>query len=177
MQSKSPQELTQARLKELLEFEPETGVFRWKVSRGFGPTRRNPGDVAGAVYGNGSHYIVVDRQSHPSHRLAFLWMTGAWPDHDVDHINGDRLDNRWINMRPASRKENMHNRGRANKNNKSGLLGVSWSKQKSKWIAQIMADGRAHYVGLFPTPELAHAAYLKAKDELHPTHMRLRDGR
>lgn len=161
-------ELTQARLKELLHYDPETGIFTWKVARGFGPTRRNPGDVAGAVYGNGSHYIVVDRQSHPSHRLAFLWMTGAWPEHDVDHINGDRLDNRWINM---------HNRGRANKNNKSGLLGVSWSKQKSNWIAQIVADGRTHRLGCFTTPELAHAAYLKAKDDLHPTHMRLRDGR
>lgn len=168
-------ELTQSRLKELLEFEPETGVFRWKVVAGRGSCRRNPGDVAGSVGLGGYVTIGFGGKSYYAHRLAFLWMTGAWPEHEIDHIDGDRGNNRWANLRDITRAENTHNLGHNSRPNSSGFVGVTWWGRDSMWRAQIKVDGVGRHLGYFPTPELAHAAYLKAKDELHPTHMRLRN--
>lgn len=167
-------QLTQSRLKELLDYEPETGVFRWKVVAGRGPCRRNPGDVAGSVGLGGYVTIRFGGKSYYAHRLAFLWMTGAWPEHEVDHIDGVRTDNRWMNLRETSRKTNAHNTGGLRANNTSGLVGASWHKQSGRWRAAITLNNRVIHIGLFATIELAHAAYLKAKDELHPTHRRLR---
>lgn len=166
-------QLTQSRLKELLDYDPETGVFRWKVARG---GRANKvGAVAGATSGGGYRQICIDYTYHKSHRLAFLWMTGAWPEHEVDHINGVRDDNRWVNLRHATRHENVRNIGPHRANNTSGFIGVSWNKGRGRWSASIGLNSRVRCIGYFPTPELAHAAYLKAKDQLHPTHMRLRN--
>ena len=165
------EQLTQSRLKELLHYDPETGIFTWRVGR--------PGCAAGKATGSkhrtlGYVQIGVDRKILYAHRLAFLYMTGVWPVEQVDHVNGDRADNRWINLRQVSHSENMQNIGGPRADNTSGLLGVCWNKRDSNWNAQIKAHGRRVNLGGYPTPEAAHAAYLKAKDELHPTHRRLR---
>ena len=96
-----------------------------------------------------------------------LWITGAWPEHDVDHINGVRNDNRWSNLREVTRTVNIQNQRIAQTRNVAGLLGVSFEKARNKYKAGIVAGGKYHNLGRFNTAEEAHAAYLKAKRELH----------
>lgn len=156
-------QLTQSRLKELLDYDPETGVFTQNGVR--------LGSNKGC---NGYVRITIGRKSYRAHRLAFFWMNGAWPKLDVDHINGVRDDNRWRNLREVTRHENCCNIGGAKSNNKSGFLGVSLKKSTGRFQAQIYKAGKYVHLGYHPTAEAAHAAYLKAKDELHPTHQRLR---
>lgn len=163
--------LTQSELKALLDYNPDTGVFTWKVASN---NRIHIGQVAGSLGPCGYIRVFVARKSYKAHRLAFLWMLGALPEHDVDHINGVRNDNRWRNLRPSSRSQNVHNIGGPRSDNASGYLGAHWSDSKGGWIAQIQLAAKVLYLGKFATPEQAHAAYLKAKHELHPTHKRLR---
>jgi HNH endonuclease/AP2 domain len=120
--------------------------------------------------------ICVDRQHYLAHRLAWLYMTGAWPKDQLDHKNGVRNDNRWHNLRETTAQENAHNQDDNSKkaNCYSKHIGVSWHKQRRRWRAYIKVSGKNRHIGLFDTEKAARAAYLKAKDELHPTHLRLR---
>jgi hypothetical protein len=154
--------ITQARLKELLHYDPDTGVFTYRVtSRWY-----TAGGVAGGLTPVGYRTIGIDRKGHLAHRLAVLYMTGAMPPSDVDHVNGVKSDNRWRNLRVATRGENQQNIRGPRGHNKTGLLGVRlW---RGKFRAQIVHAGKQFYLGCFSTPEEAHAAYLKAKAELHP---------
>lgn len=104
-----------------------------------------------------------------AHRLVWLHLYGEWPEHGIDHINGRRSDNTAANLRSVPQSENVQNQRKARRDNKStGLLGVSRPSGRSKYRAQIMAQGRNRYLGYFDTPEEAHAAYLAAKRQLHP---------
>jgi hypothetical protein len=129
-------ELTQERLKELLEYNPDTGFFTWKESRG--PI--HAGDVAGYTSKHCGQYIkvMIDYVKHGAHRLAFLYMTGVIPD-EIDHINRDGTDNRWLNLRGASRMTNSRNRGRG-KRNKSGITGVH--RDGASYRATIRANSK-----------------------------------
>lgn len=162
--------LTQARLKEVLDYDPDTGIFTAKLTRG----NCLAGRTVGCDNGGGYLKISIDNRVYFAHRLAWLFMTGEWPTFEIDHINGVRTDNRWCNLRRTCREHNVQNIGGPRSDNTSGYLGVCWNTRRGKWVAQIKAFGKHHHLGYFPTPELAHAAYLKAKDELHPTHQRLR---
>jgi hypothetical protein len=113
-------ELTQERLKELVEYNPETGVFTRKTS--YGAHKKD--SVAGTVCSNGYRAIVIDRQAYKEHRLAFLYMLGHIPT-NVDHINVIRGDNRWVNLREASTQQNTQNT-RLIKSNTSGIKGISF---------------------------------------------------
>jgi len=164
--------LTQSELKALLDYNPETGAFTWRMR----PSPRIPaGVVAGCLRPDGRLAITIAKKVYKAHRLAFLWMTGAWPIGEADHINGMPADNSWVNLRDITPSQNQHNRGGAQINNKSGYLGVWFRRSRNKWVAVIELNGKKVHLGSFATPELAHAAYLKAKDELHPTHKRLRN--
>ena len=163
--------LTQARLKELLHYDPETGLFTYLIRRG----SYRAGTVAGCRHNQGYWQIMVDRKLYLAHRLAVFYMTGAWPEADVDHMNGDRSDTRWVNLRCASRQTNMHNWGGIPAHNTSGLLGASWDKKKQCWRSFLTLNNKYVHLGYHPTAEAAHTAYLKAKDKLHPTHLRLRE--
>jgi len=165
-----PKELTQARLKELLHYDPETGIFTRLVRCSQMPA----GSIAGSSDGRGYLQIKIDRRIYLNHRLAFLYMRGEFPPAHTDHKNGVVDDNRWANLRHATRSENLHNQGGPRRDNTSGFLGVCWDKHKQKWLAQIRLNNRTRHIGRFDDPAVAHAAYLKAKDELHPTHQRLR---
>jgi len=134
---------------ELLDFDPETGSFRWRES---GRGRNN--DQAGSVAPNGYRQITIAGEKYQAHRLVVLWLTGEMPVCDVDHINGDRSDNRPSNLRCVSRAENMQNQHKLQVRNKSGVRGVVWHKAASKWAARI---GRKH-IGLFDSVECAAAA-------------------
>lgn len=152
--------LTAARLRELLSYDPETGVFRWRVYRA---RNARAGDVAGRIIkaapdkGGGYRSIGIDGSEYLAQRLAWLHMTGEWPPAQVDHENRNRDDNAWRNLRDATRSQNQANRP-AQANNTSGFKGVAFHKGAGRWRATL---GKRH-LGLFDSPEQAHAAYAEA---------------
>lgn len=157
--------LTQDRLMELMDYNPDTGKFIRKVRRG---RMGAPGSVAGTVNKKGYVVIEIDGRPYTAHRLAWLFMTGEMPEKQIDHRDRNKANNAWSNLRSATNAQNHQNRFEAQANNKTGLLGVCFHKAAGRWIAQIKKNGRRIYLGLHDTPEGAHAAYLAAKAELHP---------
>jgi hypothetical protein len=150
--------VTQDRLKELVHYDPVSGIFtRIKDVAG----NAKAGDQLRSTNSHGYLQARIDGKYYVLHRLAFLYMNGAMPDVDVDHINRDRSDNRWGNLREATRSQNLRNAG-AYKANKSGYRGVSLKKKTNKWVAQISLDKKLHHLGYYETAEDAHAAYLEA---------------
>ena len=157
--------LTQERLKELLSYDPETGIFtRIKQVSNKGLL----GSVAGTNHRSGYRAIKIDYKQFNEHRLAWLYMTGAFPPKQIDHINRDKTDNRFANLRAATGSENQHNQGKY-KSNKSGYKGVSYAKSRKKWYAQIKSNSVTKFLGRFHTVEEASAAYLAAQKIYHPT--------
>ncbi len=154
--------LTAERLREVLDYFPETGVFRWKIAR----PGIAVGAVAGRVNGQGYRQICIDGRRYQAHRFTWLYVHDRWPMAEIDHINGIRDDNRLTNLREASRSDNTQNLRRAQCNNKVGLLGVT--KSLGKFQAQIKVGGKKLYLGTFETAELAYAAYVAAKRQFHP---------
>lgn len=152
--------LTQSRLRELLHYDSGTGVFRWLVA----PGKRSDlkGAVAGSPQYQGYICICVDFQKHRAHRLAWLYMTGAWPDAHIDHINGDKGDNRFANLRGATKAQNEMNKG-LRCHNTSGATGVYWSRAAGKWQAYIRIDGRSRYLGVYQNIDDAKAARREAE--------------
>lgn len=155
-------EPTAYRLKELLDYCPETGSFHWRVRRG----SRRKGDTAGTLMGQGCIAIGIDGVAYLAHRLAWVFMTGNPAPDEIDHENLDVSDNRWSNLRCATRPQNAANRG-AFRSNKIGLKGVSQTKGCSTFRARIGPAKNRIYLGRFPTAEEAHAAYCKAAKELY----------
>ncbi|MDH5572343.1 MAG: HNH endonuclease [Gammaproteobacteria bacterium] len=141
--------LTQEELKERLFYNEETGVFTYAKSICGGGV---PGNVAGYISfsrpGAAYRIISINRRNYGAHRLAFLYVTGEMPKDEVDHINGDGCDNRWVNLRSVSRAENARNQ-KLSKANKSGVTGVCWSKNHKSWVAQIKSKKRTRYLGMF----------------------------
>jgi hypothetical protein len=155
-------ELTAQRLRELLHYDPETGLFTRLVVT---CNKVKIGDVAGTLHYTGYFNIRVLGVIHQAHRLAWLHAHGNWPAGDIDHLNGIRTDNRLCNLRDVVRRVNTENQRKAKRRNIVGLLGVSpW---RNRFMAQIQVRGKKRYLGMFDTPEEAHAAYLKAKREHH----------
>lgn len=152
------------RAQELLSYDQETGVFSWLVTRG----RVKAGSRAGQFIRKGYVIVVIDGQRHRAHRLAWLLTHGELPAEQIDHINGRRDDNRISNLRPATARQNSHNRYCASRHSSTGLLGVQKSGS-GRWKAEIQVDGRRHRLGLFDEPSVAHAAYMRAKAILHET--------
>jgi len=155
--------LTQERLKEVLNYDPESGIFTRLVSTS---NCVKVGDVAGTINSRGYLQIMIADKRYLAHRLAFLYMTGAFPKDCTDHINGIRGDNRWINLRQCTKTENGQNRT-SNKNSSSKYPGVCCDKKAKKWRAQIKINGKVKYLGLFQAESEAYAVYCKAKAELH----------
>lgn len=156
--------LTPERLRELLQYDLETGSFIWRVTRSRGARALN---VAGQSTANGYRSIKIDGRKHLAHRLAWLYVHGKWPQQDIDHINGVRDDNRIVNLRDVSRSVNLQNQRRARSLTSGGLIGASKRKPQNDWQASIKVDGKKRYLGLFNTPEAAHAAYVAAKRKYH----------
>lgn len=129
--------LSHDRLLEVLWYCPETGKFIWQNS----PRKGWDGKVAGSPCSGGYLQILVDKHPYRAHRLAWLYVTGKWPEGDIDHINRDKKDNRWNNLREVSRSENCRNKG-IQKNNTSGVPGVSFSTSSSKWVVQTTVYGK-----------------------------------
>ena len=144
--------LTQKELKELLDYNPETGEFMWKVDRS---DKVKAGDIAGGSnLSNGYKRICINYHTYAQHRLAFLYMTGKFPNKLVDHINGKRSDNRWCNLRQADDAQNACNKAMQS-NNKSGHIGIWKPKGRDKFVVQV----RGKHVGYCDTLEEAKAVY------------------
>jgi len=138
--------ITYERLKELLSYNPETGVFIWKISPMY---KIKIGDIAGgATLSRGYKRIGIDGKRYRTSRLAFLYMKGYFPEYQVDHIDRKRNNDRWNNLRHVSPSCNTRNSKIRNTNN-SGITGICWHKQAKKWMAEIRIFKKSKYLGLF----------------------------
>jgi hypothetical protein len=150
-------------LKELLDYNPKTGLFHWIVAR--------PKVKVGAIAGSFRHrkgYVIIEiySQGYAAHRLAWFYMTSNWPIDQIDHINGNRSDNRFENLREANASQNRWNRKGANKTGFKGVRKHPWLKYKP-YEAQIQINGKVTSLGCFPTAEEAHEEYKKAAIKYH----------
>lgn len=161
--------LTAERLREILTYDADTGVFRYRRNRGGGKCK---GEVAGFISRNGYRLIALEGREYGAHRLAWLYVQGSWPKSHLDHINRVRYDDRIENLREATPSQNMANKTKQ-ANNTSGLKGVTWCKRYQKWQAQIQCDQRPKFLGYFKTAAAAHAAYIKSAYELFGSFARI----
>jgi hypothetical protein len=166
--AKSTIPLTLERLKEVLDYNPETGIFTWKHRPAGRATwnTRYAGKVAGCIDCYGYVKIAIDDVAYRGHRLAWFYMTGAWPLIEADHENLNKADNRFSNLREATKSQNATNRTKRS-DNTSGFKGVSYQKQIKKWVAQATLDGTHYHFGCFDTPEEAHARVCEELPKLH----------
>lgn len=158
----STEPITAEEARQLFHYNPETGDLTWKVSLN---PRAPVGHVVRAPDNNGYYRVKVRGKLYKAHRVIWLRTYGWWPKEHIDHINGDRADNRLCNLREATNAENLRNCA-AYANNTSGYKGVTWDKRANKWKGQIMVGGKSRHLGYFASPEEAHAAYCKAAEEL-----------
>lgn len=154
---------TLARVHQLFHYDPETGVFTNKIARN---PKAPKGALAGYVNTIGYSVIQIDKQKIYAHRLAWFYVTGNWPSHEIDHINRNRSDNRLCNLRLATSTKNKHNTSfRAN--NTSGHRGVTWHKKRKKWQAQISVNNQHQYLGVFDSLDDAITARELAAAKFH----------
>ena len=136
--------MNQERLKELLHYDPDTGVFTWLQA----VRSVKAGDVAGRDHHRGYRQIGIDGEVYMAHRLAWLYVNGEFPQEQIDHINHKRNDNRLANLRPASAEENSRNQS-PRKTNKSGFAGVHWQENRNRWQVTIRANGKMKHLGRY----------------------------
>lgn len=149
-------EVPVAQLHDKLNYNSETGDLTW-----INDTRwTKKGAVAGTLC-LGYVKISINKTIIPAHRIAWAMTHGCWPFGEIDHINGNRSDNRICNLRESTHQQNCMNRAKA-KNNTSGYKGVSWHSGAQKWQAHLSIGGKGIYLGLFDTPQRAHQAYKEA---------------
>ena len=160
-------DLTAEYVKATLDYDRETGEFRWRWRDGLRAcdNSRCAGTVAGR-FSQGYRRIKIDGRNYQAHRLAWLIVAGMWPVDEMDHINLAKDDNRIANLREATHGENHHNT-RAYSNNTSGVKNVFWCKREQKWRAPIRHNGKQINLGYFATKEEAAAAVAEARVRLH----------
>ena len=185
---KSRNDLTYEYVNSRLRYEPETGLFFWKEKppvAGESKTEsrcrktwntRYAEKEAGCEHrvGRNSYEVIrIDDTLYRAHRIAWLLHYGEWPKDQVDHINGNGLDNRIENLRDVTNQENHKNRS-LNSNNSSGVTGVWFHKQVQKWAAEIKIDGKKRCLGLFADINAAARARKEAerKYSFHKNHGR-----
>lgn len=163
--AKNDNQVSVDELKASLDYDSETGCFKWKINKG----NVKAGNIAGTKHYHGYLTININKKQYFSHRLAWVYFYGSWPDGFIDHINGIKTDNRIVNLRTVSYTGNNQNLRRSKKTNKSGLLGVSWHKKTKKWQASIRINGVCTSLGYFDDPNEAHEMYVHAKRKHHST--------
>lgn len=160
----SESHLTAARLRDLLHYDRKTGFFTWRITK----ANHRAGTRAGTKPSKAHPYkrIGIDGFVYQANRLAWLYVTGEWPKHEVDHWNGVKSDDAWINLRDVDHGTNQENRRTPGRNNRIGLLGVKVARG-GKFSARLQVKKVRVYLGVFDTAPLAHAAYVEAKRLLH----------
>ena len=159
-------------LRRLVHYDPPTGVFRWRKSQKNGAIP--PWAVAGSVDGRGYAQIGVGGKQLKAHRLAWVYMTGTFPVDEIDHVDGDRTNNAWANLRQASHKQNQENI-KLRSDSSSGFRGVCFDKRRNRWIAKVVHNKKQHNLGYFETAEQAAEAACAKRAEFF-THDHGRDG-
>lgn len=154
-------------LHRIFEYDPESGslIYRSRAS-----TRASAGSKAGFLNHKGYRLVGISGKQYRAHRIIVAMTSGDWPPAEfvIDHIDGNRDNNRIENLRVCSHSENQHNRISPSSST-SGLLGASYSKKERKWIAAICVGGKRMRIGGYKTPGEARSACLEAKTQLHPT--------
>ena len=153
--------LSLERLRQVLRYDPETGNFYWTHRD---TIKKKLGTNASIVRSHGYLNICIDSTYYYTHRLAWFYVHGEWPK-VIDHIDGDKTNNRIENLRSVSQKCNVENVLKTRKHNKSGILGAV--KSKYGFYARLTSQGKQIYLGHYKTAEEAHNVYLKAKRQLH----------
>lgn len=157
--------LTYERLTEVLFYDPKTGIFRWKEK----PSKYSPvseGEEAGYLHKpSGYIRVSIDSERYVCHRLAWLYTYKKWPEGDIDHVNGDRSDNRIENLREALDKNSWNAKIRSD--NTSGVKGVSFHKGVGKYVARVNHKGKIYNLGCFNSLEAAVAVVKEKREELH----------
>lgn len=157
--------ISQKELHDLLSYDEETGVFRWKKSRS---QRVKVGNEVGSWDLYGYKTVRLDGRSYKLHRLAWFYVFGVWPAGDIDHMNGIRSDNRLSNLRDVPRKTNLENQTKVTaRPTETGLIGAYYDKAKNVFYSRISQFNKSIYLGTFQTADEAHQAYLKAKRIMH----------
>lgn len=154
-------------LKQRLSYDAATGTVRWTITYS---SHAIKGKEAGCVNAAGYKVIRINKKLHLAHRIAWAIEHGAWPENEIDHINGDRLDNRLVNLRQATHAENSCNT-KMQSNNTSGFKGVH--RHKNGWRAVIKSGGRTRCLGVHVSKEAAAKAYAKAASLYHGNFVRL----
>jgi hypothetical protein len=164
-------DLTPEFLRSILSYDEETGLLHWRVRRG----RFRAGEIAGRVRAGeaGKLYVFIEICDRAFRGARIVWVikTGAWPDFEVDHKDGDGTNNRWANLRPATREQQTRNM-KLSKRNTSGRKGVSWDAGRGMWKAYIRAGGPMINLGRYPTKEEAIEARREAEARLHGEYAR-----
>lgn len=155
-------ELTMGRLRELLDYDAARGVFSWTTTRG----KTSAGSVAGTTRRDGYIQICIDGRLYLAHRLAWMYVHGAWPNAALDHVNRVKPDNRISNLREASKSQNAQNTS-LRSTNTSGVKGVYWCARECRWIANIRLNGKQKHIGSYNTVEEAAEARRCAEIQLH----------
>lgn len=153
--------ITQQRLRELAHYCPETGQFTHLQSKG----RKKAGMPAGSLRRDGYVYAMFDGYRAMAHQFAWLYVNGEWPTQEIDHMDGNKANNAFANLRQVSRRANTENKRTAKRTSTTGLLGVV--RHRDKFVAKIVHAGKRTHLGVFETPEAAHEAYVQAKRRLH----------
>lgn len=154
--------MEESKISDLLCYCPASGAFLWRENVS---SRAMKGNVAGTLAGCGYKTVSVGGVKYYAHRLAWFIHYGEWPKHQIDHINGERGDNRISNLRDVTNRENSKNK-RLRSDNTSGHIGVYWHKRANKWMASIKGDERQIHLGLYENKEDAISARVKAANSL-----------
>ena len=150
-------------IREIFSYEKDTGILRWKTCF---TKRIQIGKAVGWIDEQGRIKIRIFGKDYMAHRLIWVWMTGKWPEYEIDHRDEVKSNNRWKNLREATPSQNHRNRG-PQKNNTSGYKGVTYVAHRKRYIAGVKLNGYRHNLGSFMTAEEAYFAYCKAAARLH----------
>lgn len=150
-------------LRSILDYDPISGNLYWRVTAS---SHAKKGSIAGALSGDGYRYVTWKKFRYRAHRMAWALYMREWPTDEIDHINGDKLDNRIKNLRVVTAQQNQMNRGPTSRNT-TGFKGVTWDSRLKKFSASIRANGKRQHLGYFNEAMRAGAAYLEAARQFH----------
>lgn len=169
-------ELTQEIVRELLDYDPETGILTWKERDVKWFKSEHASKVWNTRYANKEAFTYINKSGHKqgaifyvnyfSHQIIWLWMTGEWSSEDIDHINGLPFDNRFSNLRHVSHEDNCRNQKLRN-TNKSGINGVCWCKNRKRWLASVTINGKTRIIKRCHTKEEATELANEAREKLN----------